>query len=74
MSTIFVLLDGISLSDSLYDIEWQEMEAKPQRDLQLILLMAQNVKGFDGIFKTVSLETFQKVWFEVDNFGKTDHE
>lgn len=49
------------LAESLYGLRWYLMDTKQQKDLQLILLRVQAMKGFHGIFKTVSLETFQKV-------------
>lgn len=49
------------LSDSLYAIDWYLMDAKHQKDLQLIILRTQRMTGFNGIFRDVSLQTFQKV-------------
>lgn len=45
----------------LYDIKWHLMDTSQQKNLQMILIMAQNMKGFNGIFQTVSMKTFQKV-------------
>lgn len=39
------------------------MEPRQQKYLQNILIMAQNMKSFNGIFHSVSLDTFQKVIF-----------
>lgn len=50
-----------TLTAALYDTEWYLMDAKQQKTLQLIIVKAQNMKGFHGIFKSVNLETFQKV-------------
>lgn len=49
------------LTTSLYGVKWYLMDGRYQKDLQLILLRAQGLEGFNGIFKTVSLDTFQKV-------------
>lgn len=47
-----------TLAASLYSMKWYLMTTKRQKDLQLILLRVQGMKGFNGIFKTVNLETF----------------
>lgn len=49
------------LTSALYDTSWYLMESREQKSLQIIMNMTQNMKGFNGIFKAVSLETFQKV-------------
>lgn len=49
------------LASSLYDIKWNLMKTRNQKDLQMILQMTQNIQGFDGIFDTVNLDTFRKV-------------
>lgn len=49
------------LTAALYDTTWYLMPSQEQKSLQLVINMTQNMKGFNGIFKTVSLETFQKV-------------
>lgn len=49
------------LAASLYNMKWYLMNPKQQKDFQLILLRVQAMKGFNGIFKVVSLETFQRV-------------
>lgn len=49
------------LSAALYSLEWNEFSPKQRRDLQFTLMMTQNIKGFNGIFKSVDLATFQKV-------------
>lgn len=50
------------LSTVIYDIKWYNLKVEQQKALQMILIMSQRVKGFDGIFKRVDMETFQKVW------------
>lgn len=50
-----------ALVDSLYDVKWYLMEKQHQKDLQLVILRAQHLSGYNGIFKTVSLATFQNV-------------
>lgn len=54
-----------NLAEALYDGEWYLMDIKQQKDLQLILLMVQNMQGYDGVFNAVSLETFQWVIFSL---------
>lgn len=49
------------LTDSLYGVNWYAMDISQQKDLQKIIAMTQNMQGFHGIFRTVSLSTFQKV-------------
>lgn len=49
------------LTAALYDVKWHLMEVKQQKELQLIMVMAQNLKGFDGIFSPVNMQTFQQV-------------
>ena len=49
------------LSSVIYGLNWHLIGVEQQKDLQIILIITQNMKGFDGIFKSVSMETFQKV-------------
>lgn len=49
------------LAVALYDTDWHLIDARDQKDLQLILVMAQQLKGFDGIFRPLNMQTFQKV-------------
>lgn len=49
------------LAVALYDIDWHLLDAKEQKDFQMFLLMAQNLKGFDGVFRPLNMQTFQKV-------------
>lgn len=49
------------LSRVIYEIDWRLMTPKQQKNLQFILMMSQKLKGFDGIFKEVSLESFKEV-------------
>lgn len=51
-----------ALTDELYNINWYLMDSKQQKALQMIIRMTQNIKGFNGIFNTLGLHTFQKVW------------
>lgn len=50
------------LSASIYAQNWHLLSVHHQKTLKLILQMSQNVKGFDGVFKTIDLTTFQQVW------------
>lgn len=50
-----------ALATSLYDLKWYLMDVKQQKDFHLILLRTQAMEGFNGVFKTVSFETFKEV-------------
>lgn len=50
-----------NLTSAVYDTEWYLLNLSQQKDLQNILTMAQNMRSYNGIFKSVSLDTFQKV-------------
>lgn len=49
------------LTLALYNLSWHKMVPSQQKDLQIVLLVMQNVKGFDAIFKAVDLRLFQNV-------------
>lgn len=49
------------LSEALYDLQWFEMEIPRQREVQFVLVMSHNLRGFNGIFNKVNVETLQKV-------------
>lgn len=49
------------LATALYNIKWDLLSVRRQKDLQMTLTMMQNVRSFDGIFDTVDLDTFTKV-------------
>lgn len=49
------------LSSALYDTKWYLMTISQQKELLVNLRMTQNIKGFDGVFRSVDLATFQKV-------------
>lgn len=49
------------LAATVYDIRWYAMKVEHRKDILKILLMAQNMQGFNGIFHDVSMETLQKV-------------
>lgn len=50
------------LTAAIYDLPWYLMSVKQRKEIQLILIMAQNMQGFNGIFNKVNMETFQAVW------------
>lgn len=50
-----------SLTAAIYNTNWYLMDVKQQKNLQLIILRAQQMKTFDGIFNTLDLHTFEKV-------------
>lgn len=49
------------LTQKLYGIEWYAMTIKQQKDLQLIIAMSQNMRGYNGIFFGMSFDIFQQV-------------
>lgn len=49
-----------NLSCEVYNISWRR-EITIRKDINLMLLLTQNLKGFDGIFTPVDLASFQKV-------------
>lgn len=49
------------LPEALYQSDWYEMNGKERKYLQLIIMMTQNMEGFNGIFVDVNLDTFQSV-------------
>lgn len=50
-----------SLSRALQGIGWDQMTTKSRKDLKLMLLIVQNIKGYHGIFKPIDLATFEDV-------------
>lgn len=49
------------LAADVYEVNWHLVNIKYHKDVILILNMSQRIKGFNGIFNAVSLETLQKV-------------
>lgn len=49
------------LASVLYDTNWYIMSVTQRKQLQIVLRMAQNIKGFHGVFKDLNLAAFQKV-------------
>lgn len=47
------------LAAEVYDIKWYVMKPSQQKSIQLILLMAQNIKGFNGIFLLKAFATIK---------------
>lgn len=58
-----------TLTAALYDTEWYKMNIGQQKQLQVMIMKSQSIKGFNGIFQQVSLETFQKVQKNINTFG-----
>lgn len=44
----------------LYSSNWNDLEANVQRDLQMVLVMGQNVKGFNAVYTEINLNLLQK--------------
>lgn len=49
------------LVNDVYDINWHSVNVNYQKDILMVLIMSQRMKGFNGIFNSVNLETLQKV-------------
>lgn len=49
------------LNAAIYDTDWYSMNPKQRVEVSMILTWALRLKGFDGIFNQVNMETFQKV-------------
>lgn len=49
------------LSEAIYDINWYSFDVDHVKAIKVMLQANQGLKGFNGIFKSLSLETFQKV-------------
>lgn len=49
------------LTAAIYDLPWYLMDVKQRKEIQTILLMSQNMQGFDGIFYQINMETFTDV-------------
>lgn len=49
------------LARAIYDVKWERMKLKEQKDVKLILAMAQNLRGFNSFFNKVDMDTFQQV-------------
>lgn len=52
------------LAAALYDTNWYTLSVKQRKLLQIVLRMTQNVKGFHGVFKSLNLGAFQKVFLD----------
>lgn len=50
-----------NLSAELYASDWHLMDTKQQKDWQMIVMMSQNMREFNGIFMPVNLATFKEV-------------
>lgn len=46
---------------ALYEVQWYELNVQQRKDFQKILMMAQQLQGFHGIFQSVNMETFMEV-------------
>lgn len=46
----------------IYEVKWYLMNKKLRKGIQLILVMAQNMKAYNGIFYEMNMDTFIKVW------------
>lgn len=45
----------------IYNVKWYSMSNKHRKDIQFILVMAQSMKGYNGIFNEMNMITFVKV-------------
>lgn len=46
---------------ALYDLDWTRLNKKQRKDIQMVLMMWQKIKGYDAVFKTVDFSLLQKV-------------
>lgn len=53
------------LKSKLYDTNWYSMAYVHRMEIRLFLLMAQNLKNFNGLFKGLSMETFSDVCISI---------
>lgn len=51
------------LQAALYDLPWYMMNIALKKRVLTMLVMAQNIRGFNGIFNAVELKTFEKVCY-----------
>lgn len=49
------------LSAAIYETDWRMLSAKQQKDLKFMLMMSQNLRKYDGMFKTMSFQSFKEV-------------
>lgn len=49
------------LRETVYDTSWYLFELSQQKEIQMIVTVYQYMKGFNGIFNPIGLETFRKV-------------
>lgn len=47
----------------LYGLDWTRLSRNQQRELQMVLMMWQKMKGYDAVFKAVNFSLLQKVRF-----------
>lgn len=50
-----------TLQAAVYNVRWFELNVTRRKMIHLMLVMVQHVKGFNGIFNQVGMDTFQKV-------------
>jgi 7tm Odorant receptor len=58
-SRVLVRID--ELIATVYDIEWYRFEVSQAKVVQMMLRASQDMKGFHGVFKPLSMRTFQQV-------------
>jgi 7tm Odorant receptor len=49
------------LTTAVYDVEWYRFEVSQAKAVQMMLRASQDMKGFHGVFKSLSMRTFQQV-------------
>lgn len=60
-----IIIRSENLAAALYDTKWYLMSIRDQKKLCLMIQMAQNMKTFDGVFRPLSMATFQKVCYVI---------
>ena len=49
------------LTDAVYSVKWYNYDVETQKRVKMMLQVCQNMKGYNGIFKAINMETFQEV-------------
>ena len=50
------------LNNSVYSVKWYNYDVDNQKNVKKMLQACQEMKGYNGIFKPINMETFQQVW------------
>lgn len=56
-----VLMRIDELTAAVYNVKWYSFDVEHMKVIKMLLRASQNMRGFHGIFRTLSMETFQQV-------------